>query len=62
MSNALSHKAPEEIIEEQLDGKIGEIETILDADMMTFFGRIAYGADDLIRDEVEAINPKRKRL
>ena len=59
---ATAHTVPEKLIEDQLAGHLSEIETVLDADALTFIGPIVYGADDFIRDEIEAITPKRPRL
>jgi hypothetical protein len=53
---------PEALIENQLDEYLAKIEDVLCADVFTFIGPIAYSVDDLIRDEVEAIAPKRERL
>lgn len=53
---------PEIVIEAQLDIHLGSIEQFLDADVLTFVGPITYGVDDFIRDEVQDIVPKRKKL
>lgn len=53
---------PESLIENQLDEHLSEIESVLSADVLTFIGPIAYSIDDLLRDEIEAMAPKRERL
>lgn len=53
---------PESLIENQLDEHLSEIENVLSADVLTFIGPIAYSVDDLLRDEIEAMAPKRERL
>lgn len=53
---------PETIVEEHLDKLLDEIEKAIDGDAFAYCGPITYGADDLIRDEVENIKPKRGRL
>lgn len=58
----VSHTVPERLIENQLHNHLAEIESLIGADAVTFIGPITYGADDLIRDEVEAITPKRGKL
>lgn len=57
---AAAHTIPEKLIEDQLSNHVAAIESVLDVDIITFIGPIYYGADDLIRDEIEAITPPRK--
>lgn len=54
--------APELIVEQQLSERLGQLEAELEADAVTFWGPITYGVDDVIRDAVEAIEPKRQAL
>jgi membrane-bound ClpP family serine protease len=62
MSAITGHTVPEKLIETQLDEYVAELEAFWDGDVLTFIGPIIDGADDLIRDEVEAIDPKRECL
>src|SRR5437899_2157318 len=50
------------IIEQQLDQHLATLGTSLDADALVYCGPIIYGGDDLIRDAVEGIVPKRPKL
>lgn len=50
------------IIEQQLDRCAGELEKELEADCLSFMGGIAFGADELIRDALEARQDKRPKL
>ncbi len=58
----LGHTVPEQLVEKQLHDYLGDLENLWFADVVTYLGPIVDGADDLIRDEVEAIDPKRDRL
>jgi hypothetical protein len=51
-----------EIVEEQLDGLVETLEQELNADCLAFNGLLLLGADDLVRDALEARNPKRPKL
>lgn len=62
MSQGLGPTVPEKLIEEQLDLHLAEIEEVLGANVFTILGPIVYSMDDLIRDEIEAMTPKRDRL
>ena len=53
---------PETLVEDKLDKLLDDIEQAMGGDVITYCGPITYGADDLIRDEVEAIKPKRDKL
>lgn len=53
---------PEKLVEERLDALLGEIERGMNGDVITFVGQITYGGDDIIREAVEAIAPRQKRL
>lgn len=57
-----AHTVPEKLVETQLDAYLEELEELWSGDVLTFIGPIIYGAEDLIRDEVEAIDPKKDRL
>lgn len=59
---AIGHTVPEKLIETQLDDYLSGLERLWSGDAITYIGPITDGADDLIRDEVEAIHPKRDRL
>lgn len=50
------------IIEHQLDAHIAALQKELGADVLVYCGPIVYGADDLIRNIVEEIKPKQKKL
>ena len=50
------------IIERQLDAHIAALQKELSADVLIYCGPIMYGADDLIRNVVEEIKPKQKKL
>ncbi len=58
----VSHTVPEALIEDQLGSLLADLELLIGADALTFIGPITYGADDLIRAEVEAITPRRSKL
>jgi len=49
-------------VESQLDRCIEALEKEFDADCLAFVGGIIYGIDDIIRDALEARNPKRQKL
>ncbi len=64
MSEAENSKA-DTLVESELDTSAEELEDRLAADILAFSGRIAYGADLVIRDAVEwrkQQKPKRKKL
>jgi hypothetical protein len=47
-----------DFIEQQLDGRLREIETLFMADAFSFSGRLVQGVDDLIRSAVEKMCAK----
>jgi len=49
-------------IEQQLDAGLGKIGDALDANVITFCGALTYGSDLQIRDAVEAIKPRKRRI
>lgn len=51
-----------EVIEGLLRDRVDKVEKALDADVVSYRGPITYSIDDLIRDAVESLNPKRKRI
>ncbi len=53
---------PEKLIETQLDDYLAELGDLWSGSVFTYIGPIINGADDLIRDEVEAILHKKSRL
>ena len=56
------HFSSNQIVEQQLHDRIGEIEDALNADAFLFLGPIIEPADKFARDYVEAISPKREKL
>lgn len=59
------HPAPEKIVEDQLDEKIQAIENVMEADVVTFYGSILYGLEEVFRDHVESMassTNKREKL
>ncbi len=56
------HTIPERLIETQLDTYLADLEALWGSDAFTFIGPIIEGAHDLIRDEIEAIYPKKEGL
>lgn len=50
------------LVEAKLTTDLVNIEKLLDADCLTYVGSIAFGADDDIRDAVEAISDKKSKL
>jgi hypothetical protein len=50
------------IIEEQLDERIGAIETAANADVLTYIGRMFPPADDAIKTALEAVSQRRNAL
>jgi membrane-bound ClpP family serine protease len=51
-----------QLVETQLGKHLAEIEGLMGADCLTYFGPIAFGADDDIRDAVETIDNKQGKL
>lgn len=49
-------------VEGQLDSYIQSLEQEVDADCIAFVGAIIHGADDAIRDALEARTPKKQKL
>lgn len=62
MTSPLLHPLPEHLVEERLAENLEEVEKALDADGLTFAGPITYGVDDLIRETIEDVTPKKARL
>ncbi len=54
--------AAHQLVEEKLLDHLNSLEAVLQADCLTYVGPIAFGADDVIRDAVEAIDGKRGKL
>jgi hypothetical protein len=52
----------DDIIEKQLDTHLVALEEKVQADVLVFCGGLQYGVDDLIRDAIEDISPKRSQL
>ncbi|MBP2309419.1 serine dehydrogenasease [Azospirillum melinis] len=59
---ALKSTGTKQVIEEQLSERIQKIEDLMDADCLAYVGPIAFGVDDAIRDAVEEIENKKKKL
>lgn len=51
-----------DLVESHLDSLLAGIEAATDYDFLTYSGPIAFGADDDIRDAIEAIENRRPRL
>jgi hypothetical protein len=51
-----------EIIEQRLGGHLDELQTHLNADVLFYCGPIFYGMDDLIRQTIEDVIPKKSKL
>jgi hypothetical protein len=51
-----------DLIESHLRKYLEELEAQFDADCLTYFGPIGFGADDDIKDAIESIEDKKKRL
>jgi hypothetical protein len=51
-----------ETVEERLGADLNRLQDIFEADCLTYFGPIAFFADDAIREAIEKIRPKRKKL
>lgn len=51
-----------EVIEQLLKDRALEVEKCIDADIVSYRGPIFYQTDDMIRDAVEALAPKRDRI
>lgn len=51
-----------EVVEARLSDYLKELEGILNANCLSYSGPIAFGADDAIRDSVEAIEKKKNKL
>ena len=49
------HSPPERIIEDQLDDRLEAIEARFGGPVISFFGALLHGADDLFRDATEAL-------
>lgn len=62
MSGRDSENTSNDVIEGQLRDLLGHVEDDFEADAITFRGSLIYGADDLIRNFIEEIDPKRQRL
>lgn len=57
-----SRNTAEEIIEEQLDERLATIGQLRKSDALAFSAKLYYGIDDIVRDVVEAITPRKKNL
>lgn len=53
MTDIAIRTPPEKVVEAKLDDRILAIETVLNADVISFVGSILYGLDNAFRDEVE---------
>lgn len=51
-----------QIIEDQLDVKLARLQDLRGSDCLSFIGPIHYGYDDAIRDAVESVRKKRRKL
>lgn len=51
-----------EVIEETLRSRINDVEKEMGADAIAYRGPIIYSIDDMIRDAVEGLLPKKKRI
>lgn len=51
-----------ELIEQQLHEQIGDLQNLLEADVLTFMSRIRFGADDVVRGAIESFADRRPRL
>ena len=51
-----------EIIEAQLDVKQDGVATVVQADVLTYIGPMRFGIEEIIKDHVEAIAPRRDKL
>jgi len=60
--DAQAGQMPEAIVEGYLDSLLFQVENSMDGDAISFCGPITYGADDLVREEIEDIRGKRSRL
>ena len=54
-------KGANELIESQLNDLIENIESTTSGDCLSYYGQIAFGADDAIRDAVETLRGRSKR-
>lgn len=61
MADMAIHPPPEKIVEDQLDERIQKIESILMADVVTFYGSILYGIEDFFQNHVELMARSEKR-
>lgn len=62
MTAARNPISADDVVEHGLTTQLIKIENVLDADCLTYVGPIIYGADDSIRDSIEQINNKKKKL
>lgn len=51
-----------EVIERQLEDRVRNVEHAVDADVLTYMGPIEDGVFDFMKDIIESISPKRKKL
>ena len=56
------HESSNDIVEEQLNERLGQIEEVLQRDVLGFKGIIVFGVDDAIRDAIEALPQKKDGL
>ena len=50
-----------DLVEKQLSNLLTKIETAMDGDCLSYSGQIAFGADDAIRDAIEALRKQSQR-
>jgi len=51
-----------ESIKKELENRIEDLEKTLDGDVLTIFSPIIYGIDTRVRDAIDKIDSKRKKL
>ena len=56
------HDNANSLVEQQLDIHLDTLEQLLNADIISYDGPITYGVDDLIRDAVERVTKRRRKL
>jgi ClpP class serine protease len=60
-SPVLPHSS-DEVVKHLLTERLRTLEQALDEDVIVYRGPMAYGVDDLIREAIEKITPKRQRI
>ena len=58
----LTEQDSNSIIEDQLDSRLREVEDATDADALTYIGPIIEYMHDILREAIEDIDPRRKKL